>query len=219
MKYKLVCFDVDGTLVDNIEFSWQLFHDYFHTDTKKREKAREDFFNGKIKYIEWAEHDIQLWIEKKARKKDFLSAMKESDIRLMAGAKETLGELRNKGYKLAIISGSINIILEYLLPEYQSIFDDIFLSRLYFGKEGNITKVQATEYDMDGKAKALKNIAKREKIKLSECVFIGDHHNDVKIAREAGLSIAFNPKDEELKKAADTVINKKDLREILKYIR
>ena len=32
MKYKLVCFDVDGTLIDNITFSWQLFHDYFKTN-------------------------------------------------------------------------------------------------------------------------------------------------------------------------------------------
>ena len=39
-KYKLVCFDVDGTLVDNITFSWQLFHDYFQTDRHKREDAK-----------------------------------------------------------------------------------------------------------------------------------------------------------------------------------
>ena len=36
--------------------------------------------------------------------------------------------------------------------------------------------------------------------------------------KEAGLGIAFNCKEEKLKKAADIVIEKKDLREILKYI-
>ena len=62
------------------------------------------------------------------------------------------------------------------------------------------------------------NLVKKEKISLKECVFVGDHHNDVKISKEAGLGIAFDAKDEELRKVADRIIDKKDLREILKYI-
>lgn len=218
MRYKLVCFDVDGTLVDNVAYSWQLFHDYFKTDLKKREQAKQKFFNKEISYREWAEHDINMWLEKGAAKKDFFKAMKKSGIKLMNGTLETISELRNKGLKLAIISGSLNIILELLLPEYEQLFDDIFLSRLYFDEKGNISKIEATEYDMDGKALALKKIAKRENLKLSECVFIGDHMNDIKIAKEAGLSIAFDAKDDELKKVSDIIIDKKDLREVLRYI-
>ncbi len=71
---------------------------------------------------------------------------------------------------------------------------------------------------MDGKAIALKKIAERENLKLSECVFIGDHNNDVKIAQEAGLAIAFNCKSDELRDTADVCIEKKDLREVLRYI-
>jgi phosphoserine phosphatase len=218
MKYKLVCFDVDGTLVDNVEYSWQLFHDYFRTDVKKREQAKTRFFNGEISYKEWAEHDINLWLQKGAKKEDFFKAMKDSEIKLMAGTKETLQELKKKGLKLAIISGSINIILEYLLPDYEEIFDDVFLSRLFFDKKGKITNVEATEYDMDGKALALKKIAERENLELNECVFVGDHRNDRKIAKEAGISIAFDAKDEELKKISDISIDSKDLRDILKHI-
>jgi len=71
---------------------------------------------------------------------------------------------------------------------------------------------------MAGKAEALKIIAKREKIPLSQCVHIGDHHNDVTIAKIAGLSIAFDAKNEELRRTTDVVIDRKDLREVLKYI-
>ena len=218
MKYKLVCFDVDGTLVDNIEYSWQLFHDYFKTDPKVREAVRQKFFNNEISYVEWAEHDIGLWVKKGAKKEDFFSAMKNSDICLMDGALETIKELKKRGLKLAIISGSINVILDYLLPDYKELFDDIFISHLDFDKGGNISKIDATEYDMDGKALALKEIAKRENLELSECVFIGDHKNDLKIAEEAGFSIAFDAKDEELKKISNITINSKDLKDILKHI-
>ena len=215
-KYKLVCFDVDGTLIDNVKFSWQVFHDYFQTDRHRREDAKRKFFDGRITYMQWAEHDISLWKEKNAKKEDFFKAL--SGLHLMEGAIETLEELKKNNIKLAIISGSLNVVLEKFIPNYEEFFDDIFLSKIYFDEKGDISNVEATEFDMDGKALALKKIAEREKISLKECVFVGDYLNDIKITKEAGLGIAFNCEHDELKEVADVVIEKKDLREILKYI-
>ena len=76
----------------------------------------------------------------------------------------------------------------------------------------------STEYDIDKKAEALEKIANREKIKLDECVFVGDYLNDLKAMQAAGLGIAFNSKEDKLKEVADVVIEKKDLREILPHI-
>ncbi|MBI2131164.1 HAD hydrolase family protein [Candidatus Woesearchaeota archaeon] len=119
---------------------------------------------------------------------------------------------------MAIISGSLNIILEKFIPDCNDIFDDVFLSRIYFDEKGSISKVEATEYDMEGKALAMRKIAERENIRLGECAFVGDYLNDRKIMEEAGLGIAFNCRHDELKKVADVVIEKKDLREILRHI-
>jgi len=215
-KYKLVCFDVDGTLVDNVVYSWELFHEYFEVDMKKRKQMRDKYFNGEIDYLQWANHDIGMWIKKDATKKDFLKAMNK--LKLVEGALETISELKKRGMKLAIISGSLDIILEKVLPNYKGLFDDIFLSYLIFDKKGKLVDAKVTQYDMIKKADALRKIAKRENIDLKETVHIGDHHNDVEIAKIAGLSIAFDCKDEELRKTADIVINKKDLRETLRYI-
>lgn len=215
-KYKLVCFDVDGTLIDNVKFSWQIFHDYFQTDRHKREDAKNKFFNGQITYREWAEHDINLWKERKAKKHDFFRAIEH--LNLMPGAMETLKELKKHRIKLAIISGSLNILVEKFIPDYKDFFDDVFISSIYFDENGDIARVDATEYDMEGKATALKIIAGREGLSLEECVFVGDYLNDLQIIKDAGLGIAFNAEDEELRKVADIVIDKKDLREILRYI-
>ena len=215
-KYKLVCFDVDGTLVDNVVYSWELFHNFFKVDMKKRDEMKKKFYNKKISYQEWAEHDMGMWMKKGATKQDLQKAM--NNITLMNGAMETITKLKEAGIKLAIISGSLDIILEKVLPDYKEIFDDIFLSHMLFNKEGKLTGAKVTEYDMIQKAEALKLIAKRENIDLKQTVHIGDHHNDVEIAKIAGLSIAFDCKDKELRKVANIVIEKKDLRETLRYI-
>lgn len=216
MKYKLICFDLDGTIVDKTVFIWQTIHDHLGTDKKKREDKKKKYYNKEITYEEWAKHDLMLWEKKKATKKEILDAIKK--LKLMNGAKSTIKTLKKRGLKLAIISGSLNIVLEYLWPDYKKYFDYVLINKLFFDKKGKIVKTNFTAYDEERKALGLKKISKKERIKLNECVFVGDHNTDIHIAKEAGLSISFNSKSKKLDKVCNVVIRKKDLREILKYI-
>ena len=102
MAYKLVCFDVDGTLIENVKFSWQLFHDYFEIDQKRREEGRKAFERGDLTYEQWAEHDVELWKERKVTKQDFSDAIAHHQAKLVRGARETLGELKGHRMKLAV---------------------------------------------------------------------------------------------------------------------
>jgi HAD superfamily PSPase-like hydrolase len=215
MKYKLVCFDLDGTVIDDTVFIWQTIHDYLKTDKEKRKKAAEDFTNKKITYKQWAEHDLELWKEKNATKQDLIEAIKP--LKLMHGALETLNKLKKSGLKLAVISGSLNIALDKVLPNHTEIFDDIYINHLIF-KGDKIKEIKSTTFDFEHKAAALQEICKKENISPEECVFIGDHNNDIQIAELAGLSIAFNCKSERLAEVADIVIKEKDLTLILPHI-
>ena len=216
MKYKVVCFDLDGTVIDETIFIWQTIHDAITLDHKKRWKYEKQYYNKEISYEEWAVLDVELWKEAGATKDDILKSLK--DIRLMKGAKETIIELKKRGYKLAIISGSLNFAIEKVLPEYEELFDHIYLSKVFFGEDRKINRMIPTKYDFEHKATAMREIAEKEGISPKECIFIGDHRNDVYAAELAGFSIAFNSKSEELNKVADVVIKKKDMREILKVI-
>ncbi|MFC1768652.1 HAD family hydrolase [Nanoarchaeota archaeon] len=216
MKYKLVCFDVDGTLVDGIEFSWSFFHDYFKVDMERREKAKDSFDKGEISYLDWALHDIGMWMEMGITYDDFKKAI--SSLTLMPNARELLIELKKNKIKLAIISGSFDFILKELIPDYEEIFDDVYISKLIFDNKGKIKEVIATDYDMHRKAEALRLVAEKHGFTLEECAFVGDHYNDIEIMKKVGKGIAFNCKSEVLRNLADVVIENKDLKEVTKHL-
>lgn len=215
MKYKLVCFDLDGTIIDEIIFIWKTIHQALGTD-KENKQYVEEFYNKKITYEQWAKKDIELFKKAGANKEKLMEIIKP--LKLMPGALETIKKLKKQGLKLAIISGSLDLALEHAFPEYKKFFDDILINKIFFNEDGSIKDLEATKFDVEHKATGLKEICKRENIDPKECVFIGDNHNDVHIAELAGLSIAFNCKSETLAEIADVVIEKKDLREILKHI-
>ena len=213
---KLVVFDLDGTLFDDTIFIWQSLHDAFNTDKEKRKKGIDLVHEGKMSYKDWVKHDVELFNEVGAKKKDFLKVI--GMMKLMTGARETLSELKKKGYRLAIISGSLNLALEHLLPEHADFFDDVLINHFFFDRSGAISSWDATPYDGPGKALGLKHLCKKYGITPEQCVFIGDHSNDVEIAELAGKSIAFNCKSDRLAQIADVVIMDKDLRMILEHI-
>ena len=55
-------------------------------------------------------------------------------------------------------------------------------------------------------------------ISLDEIAYVGDNYNDIGAFKIVGLAIAFNSEEEEVKKFAKVIIDKKDLREILNHI-
>ena len=100
----------------------------------------------------------------------------------------------------------------------ETFFDYVFLNKIFFDKNGKVDRIVPTKYDFEHKLTGLKKIIKKENLRLKDCVFIGDHKNDIYVAKAVDLSISFNSKSMELDKVCNVIIRKKDLREILKFI-
>ena len=65
---------------------------------------------------------------------------------------------------------------------------------------------------------AVKSFAKKNNIPLDRIISVGNSCFDIPMFEITGLSIAFNPGDECTKKAADILVEGKDLSEIILFI-
>ena len=193
--YRLICFDVDGTLVGKTVFVWETLHDGLGTDRAQRQQGWDDYFAGRIPYSAWFEHDIALFRAQGPITRQLLLDHIEG-LRLNDGAHETLRTLKDAGVKLAVVSGSLNIVLEKF--ELTGYFDDVFVNELYFDKPGNLIGWRPTPFDIENKRGALDWLVAKYDLGRAETAFVGDNFNDVSIASHAGLGIAFNSTCDEL---------------------
>lgn len=210
----LVAFDVDGTLVDDTVFVWDTLHDHFGTDVEERRAVQADYMAGRITYADWFDHDITSLMARGANRETMAVAL--GAMRRMTGAEETLDALVGAGVILAVVSGSLNIVLDRLFPSHP--FSDVFINQLEFDADGGIHRWIPTRYDMVRKAAALRQLSEKHGVPLERCAFVGDHYNDVEAVRLAGLGIAFNCKSEDLAAAADIVVSSSDLRDVLPHL-
>jgi phosphoserine phosphatase len=215
-RFDLVAFDVDGTLVHHPDDKtvWEVFNKKFTGSDDQNDARWALYREGKLSYAEWVALDVSSWQSAGATREILLDSL--DGLTLVAGARETLNELKGRGMRLAVISGTLDFLLDALFPDHP--FDEVYTNRLVFEPSGEISHWHATPFDMEGKGTALRSIALREEIPLARCAFVGDHANDLAAARLAGFSVAFNPKSAELERAASAVVRSTDLRDILPHL-
>ncbi|MBI5481026.1 MAG: HAD-IB family phosphatase [Deltaproteobacteria bacterium] len=210
----VVAFDVDGTLVAHPhgKVVWQILMERFGCDTSVSRERFAAFRAGRITYPQWVDLDVGEWVKRGATRDAMVEAI-ATHLALSPGAREVVQELKARGYHLAVISGTLDVVLDVLFPGHP--FDHLFTNRLVFGADSRIASWQATPYDMDGKEAGLRAVAADAGTTLDRCAFVGDHVNDISALRLAGLPIAYDPKHESVAAAARVVLPAGGLRGLL----
>ena len=214
--YDLICFDVDGTLVRHPtgKVIWEVLNRRFTGDDRVNAQRHRWYNEGKITYPQWVEMDVQGWIDAGATRAEVVDAVREFER--FDGAHSTLWELKRRGVRLAIISGTLDIVIETLFPEHP--FDDVYSNRLLFDEHGQLTGWQATPFDLEGKPVALRELSKKHAVTLDRAAFVGDGANDVPMVGVAGCVVAFNPRSSELARLATHVVREPNLSRLLDLI-
>jgi HAD superfamily phosphoserine phosphatase-like hydrolase len=211
--YDLICFDVDGTLVRHPSglVIWEVLNLKYGGSKDINRFRYQMYCEGRLSYERWVELDVSSWIAEGATKQDVVEVVHEFE--LFGGVRETVHELKRRGYLLGVISGTINLMLDTLFPDHP--FDEVYTNKIFFNGDGRLSGWEATRFDSHGKPEALRGMARRRAVPLSRTAFVGDGENDVPLLGVAGYFAAFRPRSKELTERADIVLGEEELPRLL----
>ena len=131
---------------------------------------------------------------------------------LMPGLVETVKELKNHGWKVAIASGGFTYFAEVL---QQKLGLDFIAANQFEIIDGKLTgNVQGAIVDAQYKAQTLQQLAQQFNIATENTVAIGDGANDLAMMQVADVGVAYHAKPE-VQQLAQVIVNFTDLTALL----
>jgi len=195
---KHVIFDFDGTIVDSISLSIELFNEL--ADKYKFNKIvynqldylRSLSFIERCRAVKVPLYKIpMLGIEITRNYRKIIG-----ELRIFEGVYEVIHWLKEQGLELSIISSNSNENVKAFLKENNiDVFDGIYCSRNLFGKE-----------------KIINRFIKKHNLEKDEVIYIGDEYrdimackiNDVKVI---AVSWGYDPPDMLIKAGPDFIVD------------
>jgi phosphoserine phosphatase len=207
-RKKLIAFDMDGTLVKGETINELAkaagVYDKVRRVTKEAMEGRIDFKEALTRRVKLLKGLPLSEIEKVKQR-----------LKIASGAEDLVGELKKAGFVTAIITGGFDLFANHVAETLG--IDYVYANKLKV-KAGKLTGgFEGVILTPQDKLKALREISRREGIRLEECVAIGDGANDVILLEGSGLGIGYKPK-EAVKQHADALVGRLDLRTVLALI-
>lgn len=193
---RLIVMDADSTLVQGEAI--ELLAAEVGCVEKVREITRRAM-EGELDFADALHERVRLFAGCPA---DVLDTVRRQ-LRLTPGATLLARTLRRLGFTTAVVSGGFRRIVEPIRDELG--LDHAIANELEV-VDGRLTgRVVGPMIDRAGKAVALRELARRADVPMSQTVAVGDGANDIDMLDAAGLGIAFNAKPA-LRAAADTTV-------------
>jgi len=210
MKYKLIIFDIDGTIARHIS-SWRYIHEKLGLWHEQAYRYQEKFLAGKISYRKFCELDAAHWKGLPERK--IREIFKK--VPYAKNAARYIKKLKKKGFKLAAISTGLQYIAHRIKKDLKF---DYVLSNKLISRKGILTGKAKINITHGAKGKILRKILNKFHVKPHEVICVGDSSGDIPLIKHSGYSIAFNSSDDAFSKVVNYNCKTKDFKEVFKKI-
>ncbi|MEY3156106.1 MAG: hypothetical protein RL257_126 [Actinomycetota bacterium] len=208
MSYQLAIFDVDSTLIQ------QEVIDLLASYTEHgAEVARitESAMRGELDFDQALSQRVTLLQGLSAS--IFTEVL--TQISFSMGAIELVKELKNRGYKIGVVSGGFRNVIDHLFKDLQL---DFIRANFLEVSDGILTgRTIGPIINRRAKAEALMEFSAQHRINLENTIAIGDGSNDIEMIKLAGLGFSYKGKPA-LNEAADICLTEDDLRLLLNYL-
>jgi phosphoserine phosphatase len=155
--------------------------------------------------------------------KDLESAI--ASIPFTKNCERTIAALKDRCYKIGIISDSYTMAagfvadrlnLDFVMANKLQIFNGKITGKvdmpLGWDRIGCYCKISVC------KRYHLEKSADYFCVPIENTLAVGDTKSDICMIQRAGVGVAFMPKDEEIKKASDKIVNEPDLLKVLNFV-
>jgi len=179
-KIKIIIFDFDGVIADTIPYSIKKVVEisklFKVTELSEKQiineirtKSYQELINGGMK-IQWFKLPFMMLIIRRMQHKLFNEI---ETIKIFSGIKKTIKDLKNKGYKLTILSSNLEKnVRKFLELNKIDTFDLIHCGTHILGK-----------------SEAINSFLKKNNFNRNEVIYIGDEIRDVQACKKSGIKM------------------------------
>ncbi|MBR5314628.1 MAG: HAD family hydrolase [Clostridia bacterium] len=210
MKYKHIIWDWNGTLLDDLNASFEAVNDMLKLYEKEPIVVEQYYSYVDTPIYKFYEHIFDLNVVTMDIIKPLYGKFyseRENDIKLADGAEKTIKKLKENGIKQYVLSAAYIDDLEKQAKRLgvYDVFDEISAS---------------SDYEAGSKIDRAKSLFERENISVSDCIMVGDTLHDLETANALGIECLLYSKGHTdratLEKTGKIVCESFD--EILKYL-
>jgi len=210
MALRLAIFDLDGTLKQARDP-----YVYLHRRLGTWEASQPFFVRGmagELAYEEWLRLDVALW--KGVSRATMEALFRENPY--LPGARETVHALKQAGVWIAVVSTGVNVHAEQVQAELG--LDRIVCNKVLF--ENGLATGEARSYIPEkGKGQIVAQLQAELGVGPEDCLAVGDTRSDVDMFTRVRVGVAVNPSSDEVRRAADLVLEEPDLGPLLSRLR
>lgn len=206
MSLRLAIFDLDGTLKQARDP-----YIFLHKEMGTWQAAQAftgKGLGGELDYEEWLRLDALLW--KGIARVTMEAALRKNPY--LPGAQETVRALRDAGVTVAVVSTGLLLQAEQAQTDLG--LDRVMANEILF--EHGIATGQVRCHVSEGaKGPIVAQLQAEFGVERGECLVVGDGTSDADMFAHARLGVAVNPSSEQVRLAADLVLEAPDLRPLI----